>query len=116
MRRGWAREAARAPRMQLMQDEPARRRRLGATRLPLPRSARPASTALNYKSDAGPLDRLNCFASNEAAAVRLERLGSRRIELRLSRPFTPPRGRVNCTLPTADGRFHWFGQQYYVPR
>jgi drug/metabolite transporter (DMT)-like permease len=59
VRRGWAREAARGPRMQLMQDEPARRRRLGATRLPLPRSARPASTALNYKSDAGPLDRLD---------------------------------------------------------
>ena len=76
----------------------------------------PPAIGFTVAPSAGPLDRLNCFASNEAAAVRLERLGSRRIELRLSRPFTPPRGRVNCTLPTADGRFHWFGQQYYVPR
>ena len=64
---------------------------------------------------AGPLDRLNCFASNEAEAVRLERLGARRVELRLSRPFQPPRGRINCTLPVDGDRFRWLGLQFYVP-
>ncbi len=62
----------------------------------------------------GDLARLSCFASHESKPARLERLGERRIEVRLSKSFPPGRGRVNCTLPASDGRWRWFGIQFIV--
>ena len=59
------------------------------------------------------LERLNCFASNGPTTV--ERLAARRFEVRISKPFAPGRGRFNCTLPTRDGRFRWFGIQFVIP-
>lgn len=61
------------------------------------------------------LDQLNCFASGQGAAL-IERLGARRIEVRLKTPFPPGRSRINCTMPGRDGRFHWFGMQFLTPR
>lgn len=58
---------------------------------------------------------LNCFASHVAGPATLERLGANRIEIRVGRPFPQSRGRFNCTVPAEDGRFRWFGMQYYVP-
>jgi peptidoglycan/xylan/chitin deacetylase (PgdA/CDA1 family) len=60
------------------------------------------------------IDRLACFASNQSKPARIERLGPDRFEIRLDDPFRPPRGRINCTIPTNDGRWRWFGQQFYV--
>lgn len=60
------------------------------------------------------LDRLNCFASGQGSAS-IERLGERRIEVRLKAPFQPGRSRINCTLPGRDGRFHWYGMQFLTP-
>jgi peptidoglycan/xylan/chitin deacetylase (PgdA/CDA1 family) len=60
------------------------------------------------------IDRLACFASNQSKPARIERLGPNRFEIRLDDPFRPPRGRINCTIPTKDGRWRWFGQQFYV--
>lgn len=60
------------------------------------------------------LERMSCFASHEGR-VRIERLADRRIEVRFSKPFPKSRTRVNCTLPAAAGRWHWFGYQFYVP-
>jgi hypothetical protein len=60
------------------------------------------------------LERISCFASHEGR-VRVERLAGRRIEVRFSKPFPKSRTRVNCTLPAAAGRWHWFGYQFYVP-
>ena len=62
------------------------------------------------------LDRMNCFASHETTPARIERLGARRFEVRVDRPFPAGRARFNCTLPAADGRWRWFGIQFYVPR
>ncbi len=59
---------------------------------------------------------LACFASNQPGPVRLERLGLQRVEVRLDQPFAPGRGRINCTLPGAGGRWHWYGVQFYTPR
>ena len=59
------------------------------------------------------LDRLNCFASNGPTTI--ERLGANRFEVRIAKPFPRGRGRFNCTLPTRDGRFRWFGIQFVVP-
>jgi peptidoglycan/xylan/chitin deacetylase (PgdA/CDA1 family) len=58
------------------------------------------------------LSALDCFASDNETAV--ERLGERRIEVRLARPFGPGRRRINCTMPGPDGRWRWFGRQFYV--
>jgi peptidoglycan/xylan/chitin deacetylase (PgdA/CDA1 family) len=62
------------------------------------------------------LDRLNCFPSPGATVAPLERLGERRFEVRLGTQFPPGRARFNCTAPTDDGRWRWFGFQFYVPR
>ena len=61
------------------------------------------------------LDQLNCFASGQGVTA-IERLGARRIEVRLKAPFPPGRSRLNCTIPGRDGRFHWFGMQFLTPR
>ena len=61
------------------------------------------------------LDRLACFTSH-AGRARLERLGERRFEIRTDEPFPTGRTRVNCTLPGPDGRWHWFGRQFYRPQ
>jgi peptidoglycan/xylan/chitin deacetylase (PgdA/CDA1 family) len=61
------------------------------------------------------LDRLNCFASGQGAAD-IERLGARRIEVRLKAPFPPGRSRLNCTMPGPENRFRWFGMQFIVPQ
>lgn len=63
-----------------------------------------------------PLDQLNCFASHESTPARLERLGERRFEVRLVAPFPQGRGRLNCTVRANDGRWRWFGTQFYVRR
>jgi peptidoglycan/xylan/chitin deacetylase (PgdA/CDA1 family) len=60
------------------------------------------------------LDRLACYPSHGGGA-RIERLGARRIEIRLGRPFPPGRSRVNCTLPGAGGVYRWFGMLFYRP-
>ncbi|MFQ6018118.1 MAG: polysaccharide deacetylase family protein, partial [Kiloniellaceae bacterium] len=58
------------------------------------------------------LSALNCFASRNAVTV--ERLGDDRIEVRLARPLSPGRSRLNCTMPGPGGRWRWFGTQFYV--
>lgn len=60
------------------------------------------------------LDRLACYRSGVGEVTALERLGPR-VELRFDAPFPPGRTRVNCTAPTADGAWRWFGWQFHVP-
>lgn len=56
---------------------------------------------------------LACYGSNMGRIAMLERLGPR-VEVRFAKPFPPGRTRINCTVPTRDGRWRWFGMQYYV--
>jgi peptidoglycan/xylan/chitin deacetylase (PgdA/CDA1 family) len=58
--------------------------------------------------------RLECYVSSQGKA-RIERL-DRRIEVRMPRAFAPGRGRINCTMPARDGRWRWFGMQFYIPK
>lgn len=58
------------------------------------------------------LDRLRCYASH-VESVDLQRLG-RRIEVRVADPMPAGRTRLNCTLPAGDGRWYWYGRQFYV--
>jgi peptidoglycan/xylan/chitin deacetylase (PgdA/CDA1 family) len=63
------------------------------------------------------INQLSCYASNQSGgAVPIEMVGDNRVEIRLSKPYQPGRGRINCTLPGPDGRFRWFGSLFYIPR
>ncbi len=97
--------------------------RLAANALPLPVSdltpedslltVNPPSLGFTVSSDIGDLSRLACFASGQGR-TRLERIENR-IEVRISDPFPSGRARVNCTLPTTEGRWRWFGVQFVIP-
>jgi peptidoglycan/xylan/chitin deacetylase (PgdA/CDA1 family) len=58
---------------------------------------------------------LACYSSQHGK-LAIERLGARRIEVRLPSALRAGRARINCTLPARGGRWRWFGYQYYVPR
>lgn len=59
---------------------------------------------------------LLCYTS-EGTRTTLTALGDNRYEARPVAPFSPPRDRISCTLPTAEkGRFRWFGIQYTVQK
>lgn len=60
------------------------------------------------------LDQLSCFASH-TDQTRIELLGNKRIEIRMEENFPEGRTRINCTLPGIQGRWHWFGRQFYRP-
>lgn len=99
--------------------------RLAATALPLRVSEltpahpvleiNPPAIGFTVHGQAGELDRLACFASSQSAPARIERLGERRIEVRLAQPFPPGRTRVNCTMPGPEGRWHWLGLMFLQP-
>ena len=61
------------------------------------------------------LEQLACYSSQHGR-LAVERLGERRIEVRLPTALRPGRARINCTLPARDGRWRWLGYQYYMPR
>ncbi|MHA1598033.1 MAG: polysaccharide deacetylase family protein [Alphaproteobacteria bacterium] len=63
------------------------------------------------------LGALNCFASHEGAVETIRLDGGdagTRIEIRMTEPMPVGRTRVNCTLPAGDGRWRWFGRQFFV--
>ena len=50
------------------------------------------------------------------AVLRAINLVHDRVEGRLDTPLPPGRSRVNCTLPGPQGRWYWYGTQFYVKR
>jgi peptidoglycan/xylan/chitin deacetylase (PgdA/CDA1 family) len=100
--------------------------RLAAAALPLPvqdltplervlTADNPPAVGFTVAGRIGELEQLRCYASNLGEPARLERLGERRIEVRLDRPFPAGRGRLNCTLPGPDSRWRWLGLQFTIP-
>ncbi|PHQ70658.1 MAG: chitin deacetylase [Sneathiella sp.] len=64
----------------------------------------------------GSLKTLSCFSSSQTGgAVPIEKIGGRRVEVRVSTPFKSSRGRINCTLLGPDRRWRWFGSLFYIP-
>lgn len=63
------------------------------------------------------LNRLACFTSHEGK-LDVSRLGGEngqtRIEVRMQKPLPNGRTRLNCTLPSGNGRWYWFGHQFYT--
>ncbi|MGQ9366271.1 polysaccharide deacetylase family protein [Azospirillum sp. ST 5-10] len=98
--------------------------RLAANALPLPvvdvtpedpvLAVNPPLAGFTVSADVGDLSQLACFASGQGRAT-VERVADDRIEVRIADPFPPGRARLNCTLPTAEGRWRWFGMQFVVP-
>ena len=98
--------------------------RLTASALPLPvRDRVPTDLILQQNPPAfgftvdpsiSDLDRIDCYASGQGR-TRVEGLGSR-VEVRLAEPFPPGRPRINCTMPGPDGRWRWYGVQFYIQR
>lgn len=98
--------------------------RLAAGALPLPVSEQtpedplitvnPPPIGFTVDRDIGDLSRLACFASGQGRTA-LERFDEGRVEVRIAAPLPPGRPRINCTLPTLDGRWRWYGVQLVVP-
>jgi len=98
--------------------------RLAAQALPLPVTeitprdmridANPPAFGFTTDPIVGDLEGLACFAVGYGRA-QLERVGERRVEVRLAEAFPPGRARINCTMPASEGRWRWFGAQFYVP-
>jgi peptidoglycan/xylan/chitin deacetylase (PgdA/CDA1 family) len=59
------------------------------------------------------LSRLACYVSGQGKA-QIERLGERRVEVRMAQAFGAGRTRINCTFPEAHGRWRWLGKQFVV--
>ncbi len=100
--------------------------RLAGNGLPLPvsdvlpadtviRANNPPNFGFTVADGIDDLNSLSCFASNMSGAARIERLGSRRFEVRLEQPFAAGRGRINCTLRANGNRWRWFGRQFFIP-
>jgi peptidoglycan/xylan/chitin deacetylase (PgdA/CDA1 family) len=75
----------------------------------------PPNFGFSVAGDVDNLRQIACFASNTEGPAKLERLGARRIEVRIDAPFPPGRGRINCTVPGPESRWRWFGVQFYIP-
>lgn len=81
--------------------------------LPAEGPGNPPAFGFSVDGDADGLGALNCYHSDTSRITQFERLGNR-IEVRFDAPFAAGRTRINCTMPTRDGRWRWFGMQYYV--
>lgn len=57
---------------------------------------------------------LACYHS-QFGAVDIEQLGTHRVEIRFPAPLKSGRTRLNCTKPAGEGRWYWYGTQFYVP-
>lgn len=101
-----------------------RRFRLVANALPIPYTEltppdptlteNPPLFGFTLAQDAGELRGLTCY-SGKQGKLQMVRLGPR-VEVRMTRNFAPGRARINCTAPGPDGRWHWLGMLYYVPK
>jgi peptidoglycan/xylan/chitin deacetylase (PgdA/CDA1 family) len=103
------------------------RLKLAATALPLPVMdvtprdfsliVNPPHFGFSVSPEIKSLGRLSCFASpGSGGPAQITRLGDRRIEVRIASAFPAGHARFNCTLPTREGRWRWFGMQFYIPR
>jgi peptidoglycan/xylan/chitin deacetylase (PgdA/CDA1 family) len=81
---------------------------------PLINEVNPPPIGFTVGAEIPGLDRLTCYTSHEGRA-QLERLGETRFEVRVKTPFPRGRTRLNCTVPTKEGRWRWLGRQFYVP-
>ena len=100
--------------------------KLAVNALPLPmKDVTPADPLLSEETNPPPfgftvtgpavrrLPRLSCYEARQGK-LKLELLGPR-VEVRLGEALAKGRSRVNCTMQTRNGRWRWFGIQFYLP-
>lgn len=75
-------------------------------------AANPPAFGFTLSPEVPGAELLACYTSHEGRAI-IERLGPR-IEVRMTKPLPQGRSRINCTAPTLEGRWRWFGWQFYV--
>jgi peptidoglycan/xylan/chitin deacetylase (PgdA/CDA1 family) len=78
--------------------------------------ANPPVVRFTLQKAAGDPGRLACYRDGGRVEVREsgDPSGDRRVELRFAGPLPAGRSRLNCTLPGPEGRWQWFGTQFYV--
>lgn len=81
--------------------------------LPSGAPGNPPAFGFSVDAEVGDLGRLNCFHSDASRMTAKEILGSR-VEVRFDAPFAAGRTRINCTMRAEEGRYRWFGMQYFV--
>jgi peptidoglycan/xylan/chitin deacetylase (PgdA/CDA1 family) len=80
----------------------------------VPADGNPPPVGFTLAESLGKTARLACYYSH--GKVQMERIGPHRVEVRFDTPFPTGRSRVNCTLPGPQGRWYWYGTQFYVKR
>ncbi len=78
------------------------------------RGRNPPLVGFTVGDSVGSLQGLACYHS-QFGAVDVELLGAHRVEIRFPSPLERGRTRLNCTKRAADGRWYWYGTQFYVP-
>ena len=60
---------------------------------------------------------LNCFVFDNNGQVDSDIFKfNERIEIRLKRKISKGRSRLNCTSKDENGKWHWFGHQFYLSK
>ena len=81
----------------------------------LTKTNNPPTFSFTVRGDARKsLRSIACYASGQGR-TELHRIGQSRIEVRVADAFPAGRARINCTMPTREGRWRWFGMQFFVP-
>ena len=80
---------------------------------PLITDNNPPAFGFSIVGDVPRLNELACYHS-VFGQVKVEQLGESRFEVRFAGPFPPGRTRLNCTVPAQEGRWRWFGTQFYI--
>jgi peptidoglycan/xylan/chitin deacetylase (PgdA/CDA1 family) len=78
------------------------------------RSRNPPLVGFSVGSSIPSLQGLACYHS-QFGTIDIERLGTHRVEIRFPAPLQSGRTRLNCTKPAGEGRWYWYGTQFYVP-
>lgn len=78
------------------------------------RGRNPPLVGFSVGPSVASLSGLACYHS-QFGRVDIEKLGTHRVEIRFPAPLQPGRTRLNCTEPAGNGRWRWFGTQFYVP-
>ena len=79
----------------------------------IPPDANPPAFGFTLRQSVGDARRLTCYNAG-GGQMQVQHVGARRIEIRFSDAFAKGRSRVNCTLPGPEGRWQWYGMQFYV--